>query len=49
MPSPREQAKRKNSTRKFLPDQDERRPLFEAPEPRGKDYRSGVTKNQPER
>lgn len=49
MPCPRQIAKSKNSPRNFNPLPEEKKPLFEAPEPKGKDYRSGVTKNQPER
>jgi len=49
MPSPREIATEKNCPEKYRPLPEEGKPLIEVKEPREKDYRSGVTKNQPER
>jgi hypothetical protein len=49
MPCPRKIAEQKNSSAKFKMMPDEGKPLFETKEPKEKDYRSGVTKNQPER
>lgn len=49
MPSPREIAMQKDKAENFKPLPEEGKPLIEVKEPREKDYRSGVTKNQPER